>query len=389
MAGDPRIVVVETAAALPGLLPVEAWDALRTVDRVVATDPEHHPSTPYLTMAGVEVTTLEPAPLTALRGADLLGGADPTDRRLALALLQAADGGPVAIVLGAGDERLPRAIGMEAAKVGGVEVEFVFLTGTPIGLELLRLTGTMARLRDPDGGCPWDLEQTHASLARYLLEETYELLDAIEADDDRHLAEELGDLLLQVVFHAQVAADRGAFTIDDVAQGISDKLVRRHPHVFADGDATTADEVQQNWDELKAAEKPEREGPFDGVPTSMPALLLTEELQRKAAKLGFDWPSVDDHLSKVREEIDELAAAVADGDADAIADELGDVLGALTSVGRTLGIVTETALRGHAGKFRTRFEQMLRRADRQGVDLGDLDRDGWLALWTEVKGAGF
>lgn len=386
---DPRIVVVETAAALPGLLPVEAWDALRAADRVVAVDPDAHPSTPFLVMAGVEVHILEPAPLTSLRGADLLSGGDPTDRRRALGLLQLAQEGPVAVVLGPGDERLPRAIGLEAAKVGGVEVEFVFLTGTPIGLELLRLTSTMARLRDPDGGCPWDLEQDHRSLSRYLLEETYELLDAIESDDDRHLAEELGDLLLQIVFHAQVAADRGAFTIDDVARGISDKLVRRHPHVFADGDASTAEEVQQNWDELKAAEKPERDSPFDGVPTTMPALLLTEELQRKAAKLGFDWPTVEDHLAKVHEEVDELVAAVAGGDPDEIRDELGDVLGALTSVGRRLGVVPETALRGHAATFRSRFEQMLHRAERRGLDLAGLDRDAWLDLWTEVKDAGF
>jgi uncharacterized protein YabN with tetrapyrrole methylase and pyrophosphatase domain len=159
--------------------------------------------------------------------------------------------------------------------------------------------------------------------------------------------------------------------------------------VFADGDASTAEEVQQNWDELKAAEKPEREGPFDGVPSSMPALLLTEELQRKAAKLGFDWPTIDDHLGKVREEVDELLAAVAEGDPDAIRDELGDVLGALTSVGRRLGIVPETALRGHAAKFRVRFDQMLRRAERRGLDLADLDRNAWLELWTEVKDAGF
>lgn len=387
---DPRIVVVETAAALPGLLPVEAWDALRDVRQVVAVNPERHPSTPFLAMAGIEVARLDPAPLGALRGADLLSGGDPTDRRLAIGLLQAAaEDGPVAVVLGPDDDRLTRAIGMEAAKVGGVEVEFVFLTGTPVGLELLRLTQTMARLRDPEDGCPWDLEQTHQTLSRHLLEETYELLDAIESGDDRHLAEELGDLLLQIVFHAQVASDRGAFTIDDVARGISDKLIRRHPHVFGDGDASTPEEVQANWDQLKAAEKPEREGPFDGVPASMPALLMAEELQRKAAKLGFDWPTIDDHLAKVREELDELVEAIGSKDQDAIADELGDLLAAVTAVGRARGIVPETALRGHAAKFRARFEQMLRRAERRQIDLADLDREGWLDLYNEVKDAGF
>lgn len=386
---DPRIVVVETAPALPGLLPADAWDALRAVDRVVAVAPDTHPSTPYLLMAGIEVDTLEPAPLTSLRGADLLSGGDPTDRRRALGLLQAAQEGPVAVVLGPGDERLTRAIGMEAAKVGGIEVEFVFLTGTPVGLELLRLTETMARLRAPDGGCPWDLEQTHQTLARYLLEETYELLDAIETEDDRHLVEELGDLLLQIVFHAQVAADRGAFTIDDVSRGIADKLVRRHPHVFADGDASTAEEVQQNWDQLKAAEKPEREGPFDGVPSSMPALLLVEELQRKAAKLGFEWPSLDDSMAKVREELAELEDALASDDPAAVVDELGDVLAAVVAVGRRTGAIAETALRGHATKFRARFDQMLARAGRRDLDPASLTRDEWLTLYTEVKDAGF
>ena len=383
---DPRLVLIETSAALPGLLPPVAYQALGEVHRILARDPEHHPAVPALAAVGFTVEAATPAAPAEVRGMNLMaaaGGAQ--DVRLARGILDATADGDVAYLQGPGDEGFGRTLGMEAAKAGGVEVEFVFLVGAPRGLELLRLVEVMAALRHPETGCPWDLEQDHRSLARHLLEESYELLDAIEADDDAHIAEELGDVLLQVVFHAQVAFDRSAFGIDEVATGIADKLVRRHPHVFGDGDASTPEEVQANWDQLKAQEKPERTGPFDGVPTALPALMLADELQRKASRLGFAWGSGDQVVAKVREELDEVLAAGPDD----VADEAGDLLLAVVGLARHLGVDAETALRGATGRFRTRFERVLSKAEARGQQPTDLSPDEWLALWDDVKAAGW
>ncbi|MFP5308735.1 MAG: nucleoside triphosphate pyrophosphohydrolase [Actinomycetes bacterium] len=393
---EPRVVVVETSPVAPGLLPFAAWEALTASDLVLARDPEGHPSRPWLYQAGVELGGLEPAGPVALAGIDLMQAGSPTDRALARALCDAA-GGPaaardeaggvppgrqVAYLRGPDDgEELIRAIGMEAAK-RHVEVEFVFLAELPQGTELLRLVEVERRLRDPETGCPWDLEQDHATLGRYLVEEAHELLHAIDTGDDTDIREELGDVLLQVVFHAQVAADRRAFTIDDVARGIADKLVRRHPHVFGDVEVADAAEVTANWEELKAAEKPEREGPFDGVPMSLPALQLAEDLQRKAARTGFRWDDLDGPVAKVREELDELLAAE---DVEAREAELGDLLLAVVAVGRQLEVEPEAALRRASTRFRTRVEGMLDLARQRGVDTTELDADAWLALWDEAR----
>jgi XTP/dITP diphosphohydrolase len=382
---DPRLVLIETASALPGLLPVAAHVALGQVSRVFARDPEHHTTVPYLQAAGIEVAPApegDPGPVVGL---NLLGTAgEAADVRRAKGLIAAATAGDIAYLLGPEDEAFSRTVGIEAARAG-LEVEYVFLVGAPRGLELLHLVDVMAHLRHPETGCPWDLEQDHASLARYLMEETYEALDAIDRGDDAHLAEELGDVLLQIVFHAQIAADRRAFDIDDVARGIATKLVRRHPHVFADGDASTPAEVQANWDKLKAAEKTERTGPFDGVPTALPALMLAEELQRKAAKLGFDWDGPAGPAAKVREELDEVLAA----DGDAQHDELGDLLLAVVGLARKLGIEPEVALRRAANDFRARFEAVLSRATTRGLEPSSLGAAEWRELWDEAKAAGF
>ncbi len=382
---DPRIVLIETSGTVPGVFPVTAWRALDDVEVVVAADPEAHPSVPHLAMGGIEVEVL-PEGEVAMQGMDLLsgGGASPRKRRQAAGLVELAiERGSVAILLEPGDTSLGTVIGMEAARVGGLEVEFAFLVGVPPGLEVLRLAQIMSRLRDPDGGCPWDLEQDHRSLTGYLVEEAYELLDAIEREDDRDIAEELGDVLLQVVFHAQVAQDRGAFDLDQVATGISDKLVRRHPHVFGDGDASTPQEVQDNWDQLKAAEKDGRSSPFDGVPRALPALQLAEAYQRKAAKQGFDWAGPEGPIARIRQELDELAAATTDQER---REELGDLLGAVVGLARTHGVDAEDAMRAAATKFRDRFEFLVGRADRQGVDTSTLDEAGWLELWEQAKG---
>lgn len=384
---DPRLVLIETSAALPGLLPPVAYQALGEVHRILARAPDTHPSVPALVAAGFTVDRAPLGQAGAVRGMNLMAaGGTAEDVRLARGIIDTLEGGDVAYLQGPGDEAFGRTLGMEAAKAGGIEVEFVFLVGAPRGLELLRLVEVMAALRHPDTGCPWDLQQDHRSLARHLLEESYELLEAIDSDDDRHIAEELGDVLLQVMFHAQVAFDRGAFGIDEVATGIADKLVRRHPHVFADGEAATPDEVQANWDQLKAEEKPHRTGPFDGVPTALPALMLAQELQRKAARTGFAFGDVDQVVAKVREELDEVLAADTEDDRDA---ELGDLLQATVVLARHLGVDAEAALRRATVTFRSRFDRVLSKATVDDRDPATLTPAEWLSLWDEVKAAGW
>jgi XTP/dITP diphosphohydrolase len=344
----PRVVLVETSDAFPGLLPFQAWDVLGTATTVWVRDLDAHPSAPHLYYAGLDLQTLEPAALDRA-DLDLTRPGDPTSRRLAKALLaRAIADGTVVFLLGPDDAGLaPALAGM--APEHDAEIELVFLAQQPAGSELVRLVDVMRRLRDPEDGCPWDLEQDHATLRGYLIEETYELLHAIEEGDDAELAEELGDVLLQVVFHAQVASDRDAFAIDDVARGIADKLVRRHPHVFADGDAATAEEVQANWDRLKRDEKG-REGPFDGVPLAAPGLHLLETLQRKAAKHGIaPERAADPALLRAVEDL------VGRDPADPAA-RVGELLAAVVAVARASGVDPEEAARLAAARFRAEAE---------------------------------
>ncbi|HSH11891.1 MAG TPA: nucleoside triphosphate pyrophosphohydrolase [Ilumatobacter sp.] len=243
--------------------------------------------------------------------------------------------------------------------------------------------------------CPWDIEQTHQSLMPYLIEETYEVIDAIQALDpddpstDVHMIEELGDLLYQIEFHATIAEQQGRFTIADVTAGIHDKLVRRHPHVFPDASGLTvqvddASQVLANWDAIKRAEK-RRTSAFDGVPNSLPSLAYAHQLQRKAAKLGFDWPDVNGALPKIVEEAAELVAARESADPEAIADELGDLLFAVVNVARHLGVDPESGLRAASNKFRRRFEQVEALAAERHIDLHGADLTQLDALWDEVK----
>jgi tetrapyrrole methylase family protein/MazG family protein len=238
--------------------------------------------------------------------------------------------------------------------------------------------------------CPWDQKQTHQSLVKYLLEETYEVVDALQAldpdlpDTDDALIEELGDLLYQVEFHATIAEQEGRFTMADVVDGIHHKLVRRHPHVFGSVVADDADTVVANWDAIKHAEKG-RTSVFDGVATSQPSLSYAYHVQRKAAKVGFDWPDVGGALPKIAEEIAELAEAMATSDPQRIEDELGDVLFAVVNVARHLDIEPEAALRAATRKFRRRFEGVELLADQRGITLIDSDLAVLDALWDEVK----
>jgi tetrapyrrole methylase family protein/MazG family protein len=259
----------------------------------------------------------------------------------------------------------------------------------PVAGELVRCHQLARTLREQ---CPWDREQTHHSLVRYLIEETYEVVDALEALDpddpstDEALIEELGDLLYQVEFHSTIAEQEGRFTIADVARTVHDKLVSRHPHVFGDVQADTAEAVTKNWEAIKRAEKPERVRTFDGVVRSGPALLYAQQLQKKAAKVGFDWPDANGPLDKIAEETAELREAITAGDPEAVGLELGDLLFSVVNVARHLSLDAETALRAAAGKFRNRFEQVEILAEQRGIDMEKASLTELDALWETAKG---
>jgi len=251
------------------------------------------------------------------------------------------------------------------------------------GASFEQLVRIMRRLRGPDG-CLWDREQTHSSLARHLIEEAYEVVDSIERGGDEDLAEELGDLLLQVVFHAQVAADEGRFGIVEVLEGIIAKLVRRHPHIFADVEVATSADVSVNWERIKREEKGLDDSALAGVLPSLPALMYAEKLQAKAARVGFDWDEYRQVIAKVQEELREVAEAKeGTGDVEA---EIGDVLFAVVNLSRFLGIDCETALRGVCARFIARFETMERLAAERGVVFADLSLLDKESLWQEAKG---
>jgi tetrapyrrole methylase family protein/MazG family protein/ATP diphosphatase len=253
------------------------------------------------------------------------------------------------------------------------------------GQTLARLVGVMQRLLAP-GGCPWDREQTFETLRKYVLEEACEVIDAIESNDRGHLREELGDLLLQIVFQSELARAEGAFGIDDVVSGIVDKLVRRHPHVFADGTAKDSEEVLQNWERLKTEEKKGRRV-LDGVPRSLPALTRAQRIGEKVSRVGFDWSDRSGSRAKVAEEVAELDAAIESGQADAIEEELGDTLFALVNLARHLNVDAEGALRRTVDKFTRRFahvEDRVRAAHGgwTGPTLPLATLDGY---WDEAK----
>jgi MazG family protein len=243
--------------------------------------------------------------------------------------------------------------------------------------ELLEI---MARLRDRERGCPWDVEQTFRTIAPYTIEEAYEVADAIERDDLAALEEELGDLLLQVVFHAQIAREQGAFDFERVARGICEKLIRRHPHVFGDERLPDAKAQSARWEEIKAAEKAGQRL-LDGVPVGLPALTRAEKLGRRAARIDFDWPDAAGARAKVGEELAELDAAVQSGAPDAIRHELGDLLLAIVNLSRHLGVEAEGALRAANRRFEERFRHVEGRvAAGGGRSAEELDR-----YWQEAK----
>ena len=251
--------------------------------------------------------------------------------------------------------------------------------------ELDPLVKVMARLRSPDG-CPWDNEQTHATLRRYIIEEVYEVLEAIDEQDPVHLCEELGDLLLQIVFHARMAEEAGDFSMQDVVDTVTEKLIRRHPHVFGDISVQDAAEVIVNWDAIKRREKKEKaKSALDGVPQGLPALLRANKLQLKAAKVGFDWDDIAPVWDKLAEELAELKEAVQSGEAAKIEDELGDVVFAVVNLGRFLGVEAEVALNGTNNKFIRRFQHMEAALRERGRKWQELDLAQMEQLWQDAK----
>jgi MazG family protein len=250
------------------------------------------------------------------------------------------------------------------------------------GETLADLVAVMKRLLAPDG-CPWDREQTLASLKSYLLEETYEVLEAIEEGTPAEHCEELGDLLMQIVFQSELRAAEGHFTIDDVARGITDKLVRRHPHVFGDKKLSTAGEVLEQWSKLKEKEKPRRT--LDGVPKTLPALTRALKLSERAAAVGFDWPDAAGARAKVVEEMDEIDRAAAAKDTAALEHEIGDLLFAAVSFARKLGVDPEGALRAANGRFSSRFAYIEDRLRERGKAPRDSDLAEMDALWNDAK----
>ena len=247
------------------------------------------------------------------------------------------------------------------------------------------LVEVMARLRSPEG-CPWDNEQTHSTLRRYIVEEVYEVLEAIDEKDPAHLCEELGDLLLQIVFHARMAEESGDFSVQDVVDTVTEKLIRRHPHVFGDISVQDAAEVIVNWDAIKRREKAAKpKSALDGVPKGLPALLRANKLQQKAAKVGFDWDDVAPVWAKVAEELGELREAAALGDKAKIEDELGDVIFAAVNLGRFLGIEAEVALNRTNNKFLRRFQQVEAAIRTKGLKWKELDLAAMDELWEAAK----
>ncbi len=276
-----------------------------------------------------------------------------------------------------------------------------------IGRDFEKLVGVMARLRAP-GGCPWDREQTHATLRTYLIEEAYEVLDALDCTDDSKFAEELGDLLLQVLFHAQIAHEENRFSITDVIREIHDKMVRRHPHVFGTTTARTAADVLRNWEVIKKEERAAKQSAgapgagsasrdssatkdsvsiLDGVPRTLPALLEALQLTRKAARIGFDWPNIDGIFAKLTEETHELQSEIphSQKDSSKIEGEVGDLLFVLVNLARFLHIDPELALKKTSAKFTRRFHQMEQFAREQGTSLAQIPRGELESFWERAK----
>ena len=251
--------------------------------------------------------------------------------------------------------------------------------------EFDRLVEIVRQLRDPVSGCPWDIKQTPASLVPNFIEELYEVVEAIEDKDDIALKEELGDLILHVVFHAQIASEEKRFEMADVLQKITDKLVRRHPHVFGDLDVNDADTVKMNWERIKKQEKKERKSVLEGIPRALPALIHAQRTQEKAASVGFDWPDTEPIMEKLAEETAELEEALESGDGAKIREELGDMIFTLVNLARKLHIDAEAALKECSRKFVRRFNYIEEHYEKNGEDIHEASLEELDRIWNQAK----
>jgi tetrapyrrole methylase family protein/MazG family protein len=348
-----------TIAGLPGgegPVPEALADRLRRAGAVFVAD-AGGPAAARLAALGIEARPL-PAPGDT-------GDADP----------DSAPDGPAATLRAAAGAG-------EAFVVVDAPLPPLRLEVHPEFAELVRI---MARLRDPDSGCPWDLEQTHATLRPNMIEEAYEVVEAIDHADDRELVEELGDVLLQIAFHAQMAAEAGTFTIDDVSRGIVAKLVFRHPHIFGDTEAGTAEDTLARWDQLKKVEKPHRVSVVDGIPPGLPSLMAAQKISRRVVASGFEWKDTEGVYTKLAEELAELRETQP-GSAEA-AEEIGDVLFTVVNLARRYGVDAETALRGMNEKFSRRWRSMERMAGEEERPIGEYGAEGLETLWERAKRA--
>ncbi len=249
--------------------------------------------------------------------------------------------------------------------------------------KLADLAKIMDRLREDDG-CPWDKKQTHETLKPYLLEEAYEVIEGIEDGDDDALKEELGDVLFQVIFHSRIAKERGSFTLDDVIVTVSDKMIRRHPHVFGDGNAKDAEEVLRKWEEIKSSEK-KRESVLDGVPRKLPTLIRAKRIQERAARVGFDWPDSEGVWKKVEEEWAELMDARKRDDHENMKEEIGDLMISLVNLGRFLNIDTDDALKQSIEKMIRRFKVIEKTLAQRGTDITDATLEEMEEIWVKAR----
>jgi len=366
------VLLVTSPRVAPGALTFQAWQALR--EGVVFTRDQEHPQRAALAAAGINTEALDPQHPPAAVARILRAAAEQQGCAVWLA-------GP------SGDDDIGRALADMALRheEQGDPIEIEVMPGSwdlP-GSRLLDVVATMDRLRSP-GGCPWDAQQSHDSLAPYLLEEAYEAFQAIEDDDSAALREELGDVLLQVAFHARLAEELDEderWTIDDVAAGLVDKLVRRHPHVFGDVEVEGAEDVITNWDAIKAAEKG-RASAVDGVPMSSPALTLAQTLQRKAAKLGVPADMLAPELAAAPRAGAAIAALAAAYDDEPSPDSAGALLWTVVAALRSHDIDGEAALRARAREFRDRLATVERDAHAEQVDVRELDHAAWRQRWT-------
>jgi tetrapyrrole methylase family protein/MazG family protein len=247
--------------------------------------------------------------------------------------------------------------------------------------EFQRLFEIIVQLRG-ENGCPWDIKQTHISLREYLLEETYEALEALDQADNHKLCQELGDVLLQIMLHSQIAAEKSEFTLEDVLRNINQKLIRRHPHIFGDVQVKDAEEVTRNWEAIKQKERQTQESMLDSVPKQLPALAYSQDIQRRVAQVGFDWENIDGVIEKLAEEIQELKQSIT---LEEKADEFGDLMFTLVNIARRMGVDSESALRDANRKFSRRFAYMEKLCRQRGLDLGKLTFDEQNLLWKEAK----